>query len=65
MTNREYLRTLMLEGSVTRTLDTPLRGLIEMFDAVWYGHQPIGQRGYAEARTAAANVEIALRGRAA
>lgn len=42
LTNREYLRTI---GHKPR-LATVLRNVIEVFDRVWYGYQPISKESY-------------------
>jgi Domain of unknown function (DUF4129) len=41
-TNREYLRSV----SNFPELETPLRHVVEVFDRVWYGYQPIDDREY-------------------
>ncbi len=41
-TNREYLRSV----SSFPELETPLRHVVEVFDRVWYGYQPIDSREY-------------------
>jgi len=41
-TNREYLRSV----SNFHELETPLRHVVEVFDRVWYGYQPIDGREY-------------------
>jgi hypothetical protein len=65
MTNREYLRTLVVHGPSPAVLHTSLRRLVESFDAVWYGHQPIDEAGYAAARAEASRVSDALKERVA
>ncbi len=43
-TNREYLRTV----AETAELARPLRAVIDLFDRVWYGYEPINQSTYEE-----------------
>ncbi len=42
-TNREYLRSVAARPEVA----TPLREVVDVFDAVWYGFQPLDQQRYA------------------
>lgn len=42
LTNREYLRTVAHLAGVSAIL----REVIEVFDRVWYGYQPLDQAGY-------------------
>jgi hypothetical protein len=41
-TNREYLRSV----SDQPELEIPLRSVVEVFDRVWYGYQPLDDQGY-------------------
>jgi hypothetical protein len=41
-TNREYLLSLRNQPE----LETPLRQVVEVFDRVWYGYQPLGDQDY-------------------
>jgi hypothetical protein len=41
-TNLEYLRSV----SGHPELETPLKFVVEVFDRVWYGYQPLDDRGY-------------------
>ena len=41
-TNREYLRSV----SDQPELETPLRAVVEVFDRVWYGYQPLEDQEY-------------------
>jgi hypothetical protein len=65
MTNREYLRALIATGSMPEPVAAPLAGLVDTFDRVWYGHQPIDEAGYRRAETAAGDTLGILKGRVA
>jgi hypothetical protein len=41
-TNREYLRSLAHLPALAVTL----RDVVEVFDRVWYGYQPLDEAGY-------------------
>lgn len=41
-TNREYLRSVAARPEVA----TPLREVVDVFDAVWYGFQPLDEQSY-------------------
>jgi hypothetical protein len=52
LTNREYLRTVADLPEVAATL----REVIEVFDRVWYGYQPLDQAAYEQYATRVAEL---------
>jgi hypothetical protein len=65
LTNREYLARLRSAPGVAIQLEAPLLALVDLFDRVWYGHQPLDAAGYARAEELARTVVSAARREAA
>jgi hypothetical protein len=65
MTNREYLGRYQSGRPHGGSTDESFRRLVDVFDAVWYGHAPIDAEGYASARETAGQALQAVPERAA
>ncbi len=56
-TPREYLRLLPLESSRRAPLQEPFRALLLSFERAWYAGEPVGEREFLQARTAADHLD--------
>ncbi|MDQ2743124.1 MAG: DUF4129 domain-containing protein [Chloroflexota bacterium] len=46
LTNHEYVAAMRAAKSAPKTIEQPLRRLVEEFDRAWYGHLPFGPGDY-------------------